>query len=210
MLQQVSGLRSDVTVLNQSLLNTDWYAGRVGLPAGPGDWTAAELAALRKSEQPCSDALIERILRRAARDKRSVYFAATLQASTRLKPVAEKGQVSGLALRVQPAGAGDAAWAKEMAGCWLESFRTVGLDSWSFRNGDPRRSSRTLSGNYAQGLAELLDKLPAGDRAASGLFLWYRDHLAPSWDESLNQALAPSWSGVPDAARWLRDKGWKP
>lgn len=209
-LQQVSGVRPDVVVLNQSLLNTDWYAGRIGQPAGPGDWSKAELETIRKGAQPSSDALIQRLVARAAQEKRTVYFAATLQPTPRLQPLQEKGQQRGLATRVQPAGEDEVAQTREMASCWLESFRTTGLDSWSFRNGDPRRSCRSLAGNYANSLAGLMGQLPTGDRLRNALFAWYREHLAPGLDVEINRALAPVWENVPEAERWLQDKGWQP
>lgn len=208
-LQQVEGVRPDVTVLNQSLLNTDWYAERFGLPGGPGDWSARELAEIRGSEMPCSDLLIERVIRRSAREGRTVHFAATLAPSPRLAALRDQGQAAVLSVRVEPAASRDAAGeARRLAACWLEGFRHAGLDSWSFRHADARLGSRAMAGNYLNGLAQLMADLPAGDPARRGLFAWYRDHLAEAVDPAMGRALAPVWEGLPEAERWLKEKGW--
>lgn len=179
-LQRVHGHRTDVAIVNLSLLNTDWYAERLQESGVPVFADAEEVAALHAmAPPPWSDALALQLLAVARAQGLPVYFAATLALSDTLRSVFDAGRFAGLARRVDGGPVDLAALAAQWSGRW----RTGGLDSWSQQHAPSSDAGRQLALNYASTLAEWLSgpDAPAGP-ARAALLDWHRVHVEPLLD----------------------------
>lgn len=224
-LTRVIGFRPDVRLVNQSLLNTDWYPRTLEAEGLPSLVTTAELDSLkaafaqnlkaaandrRKSVGPFSDELVERLVRACGKTQRPVYFAATLQHTEAVKRLLATGRELGLATLVTPPTASDPVQVRTAVNIWLEQFRTAGLDGWGVRYARESRAGRMLVQNYAGALRSQMDRivsLAPGSRL--GLFRWYRDHLVPLVPAYNREGLDRMWcrsDDIGEIREWCRSR----
>jgi len=214
------GYRTDIRIVNRSLLNTDWYPAYVQARGAPQFITAGELAALRDragdgakagpaaagAGGPYSDTLIAMLIGAAEREGRAVYFAATLAGTPVVRRYLETGINLGIVTLVTPPRADRAAVIGAACRTWTGVFRTSGVDSWSTQNSKPAAAGRGLALNYSAGLYNMMEGVAA---AAPGyrlpLFRWYLAHALPVTPEKFRTELARMWceqKDVPDIAKW--------
>ena len=210
-LQRVLHEREDVTVVNQSLLNTQWYPHYMAQRGLPLRITATELAQLRSTMQtPMSEAVLKDILQTSEAQGRPVMFAATLAPPRGLVAQMEAGKSYGLATLVQQ---GAHPQPFEPA-CWISQWRTAGMDGYALRFSSPHSGDRMLLQNYLGAMQVAADprRVPSSETRRA-LFLWFTRHLAPQFPASLQQQMAlifEQGGDIPDVAKWLQEQGWKP
>ncbi len=210
-LQRILNIRPDVTVVNRSLLNTDWYAlqlidqGRI-----PRFITADELAEMRKGKGPYDTMLIEKLLPSAKKNQQPLYFALTLYMNEPLEKLAADGFTVGLAHAVAPVD-GRKNLVRKTSATWLSEFRTGGLDSWKVRYAD-QFQAEWMGMNYSAALLRTMEeiKTSAPDKAGP-LFQWYLSYCLPLQSPEMQDKFGQQWSRydqVPDIRIWCREQGY--
>ncbi len=226
-LTRILKIRPDVTIVNRSLLNTEWYPMLLidqGLPRFIGK---AELEELRNSlsksmaekriKMPTAgiigDALILKLIEAAERAERPVYFSKTLSITDMIRTAAANGKNLGLVMMVSPIrGTGTDLYRRTFSN-WIGNFRTGGLDGWRLRHSSANDAGRLLVSNYAMGIAENLDslKIYAPD-LRQRLFTWYLEHLEGLLSSELRGEMAEKWcahSDVKEIEEWCKRQGLK-
>ncbi len=223
-LTRIAKVRPDVSIVNRSLLNTDWYPLYVIEHGAPRFIGKGELDGLRESvlesaakKPPNSsaglygDTLIARIIEAAERAGRPVYFSKTLNITDPLKRFTENGRDLGLVILVTPTLKTYGAQLRTVLSTWVSSFRTGGLDSWRLRYSPANDAARMMMVNYAHGLANLL---PAIDEHCVDLkpelLRWYDVHASPILKPGAADKLNEYWcqsKPVPELNEWCTRKG---
>lgn len=203
-------IRPDVSVVNRSLLNTEWYPLYVierGMPRFIGKTELVELresVLKRKKEEiakgwggPFGDTLIKRIVESSERAGRPVYLAKTLYVTEPLKKLTENGRDLGLVTLVTSPGTTYDQQLRAVYGKWLEDYRTGGLDSWRLRNSPQSDAGRQLVPAYASGIAANLVSLKEHAPALRiRLFNWYTAHAESLLTEDYRYGIAQAWCGL--------------
>jgi hypothetical protein len=227
-LTRILGIRPDVSIVNRSLLNTDWYPLYVidqGVPRFIGQESLEKLrAAILKDMKdnktgvplggPFGDTLILRLVESAQRAGRPVYFSKTLYTTDMLRGPMERGRDLGLVTLVT---ASETSYARQMQVVyekWTESFRTAGLDSWRLRNAPESDAGRQLVPNYAAGIAGNLEAIKAHvPELRIALFDWYIDHVEPMMKGGYGEHVAQAWccyaNDLPKIDAWCKTQGVK-
>lgn len=224
-LTRLMGFRPDVRLVNQSLLNTDWYPLTLEAEGLPPLVTTRELDSLkgafaqrlkaagndrRMPVGPFSDELVERLVRTCGKAGRPVYFAATLQHSEAVKRLLTTGRELGLATLVTPPASSDPVQVRTAVNVWLQEFRTGGLDGWGVRYARQSRAGRMLVQNYAFALRSQMDRIVRfAPESRLGLFRWYRDHLVPLVPAYNREGLDRMWcrsDDIGEIREWCRSK----
>jgi hypothetical protein len=227
-LTRILKIRPDISVVNRSLLNTDWYPMYIiehGMPRFIGK---SELDNLRSSilqgiknrkesippSGPFGDTLIFKIIESAQSAGRPVYLSRTLYITDRLKGITEKGRELGLVTLVTPSQTPYAEQLQTAYGKWMEAFRTGGLDSWRLEHSPKADAGRQLVSNYATGSVMSLDSLRLyAPELRVKLFRWYLNHVDKLLSEEFRGHIMQVWcqqSDVQEIETWCRQKGIKP
>ncbi|MBU0692502.1 hypothetical protein KKH18_11910 [bacterium] len=223
-LQRILNYRTDVTIVNRSLMNTEWYPGYLMEQGLPRFMTQEEieefrdrrLAAMKESGKPpvyseMGDSLVVYLTNYAAKFGRPVYFALTLYDSEILDPLKSEGVMLGLAIRVTES---DKPYSEEAAVVmrqWLSDYRSAGLDSWKVQFASASSAGRWIVSNYAYAMVSTLDTLKANAPAMRReLFEWYTKHLEKVIPLQHRERVEQYWcsqSDVPEIQEWCRKAG---
>jgi hypothetical protein len=218
-LKRVLKYRPDIIIANRSLLNTDWYPAMLMKEGLPKFITRSDLEALHESVNrkkapvppagPYSDTLLVRIIEAAERERRPVYFSATLMSSDVVDRYSEVGRNLGL---VTPPMMSHNDLVKKLCRTWLDEFRTSGLDSWNFRHSDHRLFTWRLAFNYAGGLQQVMDAVVKySPESRLDLFHWYKEHLMELIGQKYVDEINKMWCSSTDIREirdWCRSQGY--
>ncbi len=221
-LQRILEFRTDVNIINRSLLNTDWYPMMVIKEGASRFITQSDLEDLRSqpfdkdklhpAAGPYGDVLIEKIIQAATREGRPVYFAATLYHTDTIKQYWDKGQQLGLATLVNPGARAYGTQVRKLMKTWLEDFRTAGLDNWSFRQSPAKMASRNIALNYAFGLNTMMDEIvKSAPQYRLDLFGWYTSHMQELIPQKYVDEVGKMWCSSDDIGEirdWCRKQGY--
>jgi hypothetical protein len=227
-LSRVLEIRPDVTVVNRSLLNTDWYPIYV-IEQGMSRYIGKEeldnlrkviLEEMKKKQEgisqggPFSDTLIEKIIASAERAGRPVYFAQTLYVTEKLKKYAENGRPLGLATLVTSPASSYGDQLRKAYGKWVEDFRTGGATSWRLQYASESDAGKFVYRNYAIGIARNFENLKKyAPELRLGLFEWYLEfiekHLAENMRYSIAQSRCCAAPDLEEVKAWCKDQGIK-
>jgi hypothetical protein len=211
-LTRILGVRPDVTIVNRSLLNTEWYPMQMIEAGLPRFIREDQLAALREQTPKVGDTLITMLVESAELADRPVYFASTVYITPPLKPLAEQGRLTGLATLVTPAGQRLGDQVRQAVTTWLEDFRTAGLNSWRLRNAPETDAGRLLAQNYASVVGQALpDVKKYVPDMRDDLFNWYIDNVEPVVSENYKHGVAQAWacyaSDIAAIDEWCKKQG---
>jgi tetratricopeptide (TPR) repeat protein len=132
-IQEVEGYRTDVRVVNLSLLNTPWYLSQLrdNVPQVNINWTDQELNGLRPFRTQDGDVVyvrdlgVRRILQMESKNK-PIYFAVTIPPDI-FQPYREFMEMEGLAYRVVPRKGTNMINAEKLHENVWENFSYLGL-----------------------------------------------------------------------------------
>lgn len=226
-LTRILNTRPDITVVNRSLLNTDWYPIYIIEKGLPHFINKRELDDMRESiienikdkksiippTGPFGDTLIQKIIESAEHADRPVYFARTLYMTDKLKRLEKKARDLGLVSLVTLSGKDYGKQLHDVFARWLDSFRTAGLDSWRLKNSPKTDAAHQLVSNYAAGMAMSLDSLKIhAPELRYKLFQWYLEHVDSLLLEGTRSLIHEAWCGqidIKEIDRWCKEKGIK-
>jgi hypothetical protein len=227
-LTRVLKVRPDVTIVNRSLLNTDWYPIYVVEQGLPRFIDKSELDDLRnsilratkeKNARPSpggafGDTLILKIIESAKRAGRPVYLSRTVYVTDKLKDVVERGRNLGLVTLVTPSRVSYPEQLRKVYRTWVETFRVGGLESWRLRNAPQSDAGRLLMSNYAAATGADLESLKENaPELRVKLFRWYVEHVEKLLTEQLRNETAQTWccyaSDVKEIDAWCNQQGLK-
>ncbi len=226
-LTRILQVRPDITIVNRSLLNTEWYPILLIDSGLPRFTSKADLEEIRESMggalgdgkiKPTSagligDTLILKLIEAAQRAQRPLYFSKTLFITEKLKAAAANGIDLGMVTLVSPAGRSKAELYRRSFINWIENFRTGGLDSWRLRFSSANDAGRMLVQNYVKGITDNLDSLRIyAPELRSRLFLWYREHLENLLSGELRGEAAERWCAhgdIKEIDAWCARQGMK-
>jgi hypothetical protein len=226
-LQRILKVRTDVAVVNISLLNSDWYPNYVVTHGAPRFATPSEVEAVRKQVNaemtavktktppmnPFAEPLMVKLFEAAARDNRPVYFALTLYEDDFVKSYKEKGRMLGLAWLVSPVAKSYGEQLRDVFNIWAQRYRTSGLDSWRLHSAKAPDAGKMLIPNYAYVAAFSGDSLKQyAPELRLPLFEWYRAHVEPLLNEDVRKRICQAWcdqSDVKEIKAWCDQQGCK-
>jgi len=227
-LQRILDIRPDVTIVNRSLLNTDWYPIQVVEQGAPRFITSSELEQLRNAINekmkkdksgipvggPYGDTLIVRIIDSAERSGRPVYLSETLYMTDRLTELVDNGQTLGLVALVTKTDVPYRDRLHDVYSRWLNDFRTEGLRGWRLRHSPETDAGRMLAVNYGMALVGNLEAINQYAPDLRGdLFRWYLDNIYDILRTDIRDRTIALWcsnTDVEEIRDWCRKMGVKP
>jgi len=222
-LQQVAGVRTDVVIVNRSLLATEWYPIQIikrGLPRfiGRDELTRMrhqlrdQKTGLRKGGGQFSDTLVQMLIESAERAGRPVHFFKTLHLTDPLMLLVEDSRDLGLTWLVTKSSESYGSQLKATVKTWLNDFRTGGVDSWRLRHVPRSDAGLRLVANYAFAVGMMLEHLHThAPELRIDLYKWYMKHIDPILDEDARYRFNSYWclfaADVPEIKAWCTKQG---
>ncbi len=224
-LTQLLDHRPDVTIVNRSLLNAEWYPQYLMERGLMPFITQSELTEMRqeiladlkagKLEQhpigPFCDPLTERLIAAAVQAGRPVYFSWTLTETDLIARYREQGRHLGLVSLVTPPKQEHAADLQRTLDIWLTEYRTGGLDGWRLRYAKPSDATLGLAWNYAGALYRMMaDITEYAPTYRPRLFRWYREHVEDTLPGNMKAGVEKMWcemEDVPEIVSWCGERG---
>lgn len=218
--------RPDITIVNRSLLNTDWYPPYLMERGLPKFITKNKLEELRENIMsdirekkasvppggPFGDTLIVQLINTAEKVRRPVHFAHTLYSTDIIDRYMESGRQLGLSTLVTTPTSSYISELKRIIPLWLNKFRTSGLDSWRLRYADSADAGRMLITNYASGLNILMESIAQHlPEYRADLFHWYQKHLHGVLSGKIADFMIQLWCEQKDVKviqDWCRNLGY--
>ncbi|MDP8206767.1 MAG: hypothetical protein P9L92_08910 [Candidatus Electryonea clarkiae] len=207
-LTKILNFRPDVSIVNRSLLNTEWYPGVVIEEGLPNFMSGKDLKEFRKriikelknknepvpSGGPFGDTLMTLIIQSAAKENRPVYFSHTLYSSPMVDKYRDDGVDIGLVTLVSPLDRSDVETLKHSGQVWIEDFRTGGMDSWKLHYSKKGDAGRGLMMNYAHGIHVFMNE---GKNIEPGtklkFFKWYQQHVKDLIPREMQDEMMSMW-----------------
>jgi hypothetical protein len=218
--------RADVTIVNRSLLNTDWYPIYLIDRGLPNFITKSSLEEFRNNIMedirakkapvppggPFGDTLIVRLIESAEQAGRPVYFSWTLSKTPTIERYWKSGRPLALATLVTKPTQPLSEDLKKAIDLWLHDFRTGGLDSWRLRNAKGSDAGRMIMSNYGSGISMLMDNIKEYiPECRLDLFHWYQKHLIGILPSDMMDFINQMWCGQTDIKEiqsWCRSQGF--
>jgi len=223
-LTRIVKYRPDVTIVNRSLLNTDWYPDCLSqtnsitlMSSGKLDTLRAQiLSAIKEGKKempsggPFSDTLIALLIGVAEREGRPVYFAHTVASTETIDRFRSNGRSLGLVTLVTHSSEPYSVQLRRMAKTWKEEFRTSGLKSWRVKYAPIASAGRQLVANYAVGQYVILEAIvQQAPEYQQDLFGWYvkyvRELISGKYAEGVDKAWCRA-SDVKEIRDWCRKR----
>lgn len=209
--QALRGLRPDVSIVNLSLLNTEWYIRYQRDHGVPIPFSDAQIAALRATPgnliaTQVVRALNDRLMAQAS--SRPLRYAVTIPTASRQLP--GRGVLEGLLVRLEPGEPTeaqhpdiDAARTREL----IDTVYRIESATDPFVDWERESSVANLTLNYASLLMRLGEAPPAPDAACdTGVYLYRAAEILAAHraqgGEMLDELLA-SWAQLSPGSPWL-------
>ncbi|RPH93675.1 hypothetical protein EHM69_09610 [candidate division KSB1 bacterium] len=207
-LTRLLNMRSDVTIVNRSLLNTEWYPIYLINHGAPRFTTAGELGSLRKNIEEelakkkrelgaggaFGDTLIVKVIEAAQQEEKPVYFTRTLYTTPTIKRFAENGRNLGIVVLVTESSDSYSTQLRKLFTTWINLFRTGGMDSWRFHHAKSGDAGRFFASNYAFSITASLDELKkSAPDLRENLFTWYLTHIESLLNADHQKAVCKMW-----------------
>ncbi len=223
-LTRILKYRPDVSVVNRSLLNSEWYPLYVieqGLPRfiekgqldSLRDHILTQVGKGKVTPGPgiFADTLINLIVESSERAERPVYIAATVGPSDIIERLRTSGKNLGLVTVVTPNKKAYPELIDKSYNIWLDNFRVAGLQSWRLRHSGEHDAGRMLATNYAKGIARNLAKIKeTSPNLLPRLFDWYVENVEPVISDRLRGQIAHEWCKMTDSKKikdWCKRQG---
>lgn len=197
-LTKVLNIRPDITIVNGSFINTDWFINYLNVNGLPLFITKDELASLKNSQKPpWADTLFVYLINMCKREGKAVYFAATYHSTKVVDEYRRNGYNLGLVTLVTPSELDYGEELRQLCEIWLHEYRTGGLHSWRLTHAKKGDSGLKLVKNYSIVLGVLKDSLDLHAREyREELLTWYKVNLEDKTSPFLKEAINNSWSDV--------------
>ncbi len=224
-LQNILGIRQDVTVLNRSLLNTEWYPQYMIDHGAPHFITEKDYTKLRKDLNEMfkdgkltpsrggtySDTLIYMIVKAAEKVNRPVYFSCTIYLSQQLRPLQANGKTLGLVTLITKPKESYGDLLRKVYTSWMKDFRTSSLNSWRLKFSPEGDAARQLIYNYATSIPKnMIDIKNHAPGLLEDIFDWYLNYADQYVPDKYRDAIYNQLCEHRDVKRikeWCRSKG---
>jgi len=209
-LTRILNIRPDVTIVNRSLLNTEWYPIYLIERGAPAFITGYYLKELRDilpiyyKEQNLqiplvgltSDTLLTKLIEQSVTDARPVYFARTLAPSDVISRYEKGGRHLGIVTLVTPPVRSHKEDIEGLFKIWLCEFRTGGIDSWRLAHAKEADAGRKIVKWYALEIMKMQNTITElAPELRQDLLNWYHLHLEtqlhPDWRDEIIRMWAP-------------------
>ena len=227
-LSRILNFRPDVTIVNRSLLNTEWYPIYVIENGLPRFITKSELVKMRESifEQfkkkktapppggLLGDTLILKIIESAKLAGRPVFFPKTLFITEQIEQLSKDGRDLGLVTLVTPSKIPYPDQLREIFDQWVNDYRTGGLKSWRLMNAPETDAGFSIIRNYAYVLGSSLESLKINaPEIRPVLFDWYIEYLEKLITDEMRSLIAQAWcnygADIEEIKKWGKNQGLK-
>jgi tetratricopeptide (TPR) repeat protein len=223
-LTKIIKYRPDITIVNRSLLNTEWYPIHLIKNENVPDfmkenelkmfrekvWTEINEGRYQMPETgPFSDSLLSKIILSVKESQRPAYLASTLYQTGIIKRYWDRGIELGLVTLINSEEQYESLIRSDIKK-WLFEFRTAGLSSWKLRYGDDSSVGKWLVLNYGFSIKTMIE--PVSKYCPENilpLFYWYKNYILDLLPENKAEEINAAWCQMErfkEIGDWCKNK----